>query len=73
MDVLFPFVKHLKLLARSLAPYFLFFRKRKRFRTKGGRGVGAFESEGFQIIWLRQFGAAFDVSQDDNEIVFGII
>jgi hypothetical protein len=37
-----------------------------------GRG----EEDGFkglQIIWLKQFGAAFDVSQNDNEIVFGIV
>ena len=30
-------------------------------------------SEGLQIMWLKHFGAAFDVSQDDNEIVFRIV
>jgi hypothetical protein len=36
--------------------------------SAGGGG-----SEVLQIAWLKQFGASFDVSQDDNEIVFGII
>jgi len=57
-----------------VAPYFLFFRKRKRLSDERiGRGVGVGGSEGLQIMWLKHFGAAFDVSQDDNEIVFRIV
>jgi hypothetical protein len=37
---------------------------------KGGGGDGG---KGLHIILLKQFGAAFDVSQDDNEIVFSFV
>jgi len=36
-------------------------------------GWGADGSEGLHVICLKKFGAAFDVSQDDNEIFFGIV